>query len=144
MYAFLCLGHLSCHCSIWMNSYCTFCVSFALLDIPSAIPTMMHVFLVSRNIRKSLNDICVECISSWVDLLMCRIVEFSKYYVIFIYFQAAVSALLAVSVLYIEKNQNKYYVILDRKIPIFLFYVEKFKQLKMPSQIIPPLRPRSS
>ena len=57
MYAFLCLGHLSCHCSIWMNSYCTFCVSFALLDIPSAIPTKMHVFLVSRNIRKSLNDI---------------------------------------------------------------------------------------
>ena len=56
MYAFLCLGHLSCHCSIWMNSYCTFCVSFALLDIPSAIPTM-HVFLVSRNIRKSLTDI---------------------------------------------------------------------------------------
>ena len=53
----------------------------------------------------------VECISSWVDLLMCRIVEFSKYYVILIYFQAAVSALLAVSVLYVEKNQNKYYVI---------------------------------
>ena len=33
--------------------------------------------------------------------------EISKYYVIFVYFQAAVSALLAVSVLYIEKNQNK-------------------------------------
>ena len=42
---------------------------------------------------------------------MCRIFEFSKYYVIFIYFQAAVSALLAVSVLYVEKNQNKYYII---------------------------------
>ena len=48
----------------------------------------------------------VECISSWVDLLMCRIVEFSKYYVIFIYFQAAVSALLAVSVLYVEKKST--------------------------------------
>ena len=36
---------------------------------------------------------------------MCRIVEFSKYYIIFIYFQAAVSALLAVSVLYVEKNK---------------------------------------
>ena len=34
--------------------------------------------------------------------LMC--VEFLKYYVIFIYFQAAVSALLAVSVLYFEKK----------------------------------------
>ena len=42
---------------------------------------------------------------------MCRIFEFSKYYVIFIYFQAAVSALLAVSVFYVEKNQNEYYVI---------------------------------
>ena len=31
----------------------------------------------------------------------------SKYYVIFVYFQAAVSALLAVSVLYVEKNQNR-------------------------------------
>ena len=31
-------------------------------------------------------------------------VEFSKYYIIFIYFQAAVSALLAVSVLYFEKK----------------------------------------
>ena len=41
---------------------------------------------------------------------MCRIVE---YYVIFIYFQAAVSALLAVSGLYVEKNQNNYYVIFD-------------------------------
>ena len=38
-------------------------------------------------------------------------VEFSKYYVIFIYFQAAVPALLAVSVLIVEKNQNKYYII---------------------------------
>ena len=38
------------------------------------------------------------------------IFEFSKYYVIFIYFQAAVSALLAVSVLYVE---NKYYVLFD-------------------------------
>ena len=34
------------------------------------------------------------------------------YNIIFIYFQAAVSALLAVSVLYVgKKNQNKYYVI---------------------------------
>ena len=33
-------------------------------------------------------------------------VEFSKYYVIFIYFQAAVSALLAVSVLYLEKKSK--------------------------------------
>ena len=33
--------------------------------------------------------------------------EISKYYIIFVYFQAAVSALLAVSVLYVEKNQNK-------------------------------------
>ena len=41
-------------------------------------------------------------------------VEFWKYYVIFISFQAAVSALLTVSLLlnlYVEKNQNKYYVI---------------------------------
>ena len=38
---------------------------------------------------------------------MCRIYEFSKYYVIFIYFQAAVSALLAVSVLYIEKKSQQ-------------------------------------
>ena len=57
------------------------------------------------------SNINVECISSCVDLLMCPIVEISKYYIIFIYFQAAVSALLAVSVLYVEKNQNKYYVI---------------------------------
>jgi hypothetical protein len=42
---------------------------------------------------------------------MCRIVKFLKYYVIFIYFQAVVSALLAVSVLYVEKSQNKHYVI---------------------------------
>ena len=41
---------------------------------------------------------------------MCRIFE---YYVIFIYFQAAVSALLSVSVLYVEKNQNKYYIIFE-------------------------------
>ena len=33
--------------------------------------------------------------------------EISKYYVIFVYFQAAVSALLAVLVSYIEKNQNQ-------------------------------------
>ena len=33
--------------------------------------------------------------------------EIPKYYVIFVYFQAAVSALLAVLVLYVEKNQNK-------------------------------------
>ena len=65
MYAFLCLGHLSCHCSIWMNSYCTFCVSFALLDIPSAIPTKMHVFLVSRNIRKSLKRLRLGKTTSW-------------------------------------------------------------------------------
>ena len=45
---------------------------------------------------------------------MCQIVEFLKYYVIFIYFQAAVSALLAVSVLYNEKNQNKYYGIFQK------------------------------
>ena len=39
-------------------------------------------------------------------------VEFSKYFVMFIYFQAAVSTLLAVSVLYVEKkNQNQYYVL---------------------------------
>ena len=37
-------------------------------------------------------------------------VEFLNYYVIFI---AAVSALLAVSVLYVEKNQNKYHVIFE-------------------------------
>ena len=38
--------------------------------------------------------------------------EISKYYVIFVYFQAAVSALLAVSVLYVEKKiKIKYYVI---------------------------------
>ena len=48
------------------------------------------------------NNVNVECISSWVDLLMGRIVELSKYYVIFIYFQAAVSAMLAV--LYFEKK----------------------------------------
>ena len=33
-------------------------------------------------------------------------VEISKYYVIFVYFQAAVSALLAVSVLYVEKKSK--------------------------------------
>ena len=50
----------------------------------------------------------VECISSWVDLLMCRIVEFSKYYVIFIYFQAAVSALCWLSQFCtLKKNQHK-------------------------------------
>ena len=38
----------------------------------------------------------------------CRI---SEYYVIFVYFQAAVSAQLAVSALYVEKNENKDYVI---------------------------------
>ena len=38
--------------------------------------------------------------------------EILKYYVIFVYFQAAVSALLAVSVLYVEKKiKMKYYVI---------------------------------
>ena len=38
--------------------------------------------------------------------------EISKYYVIFVYFQAAVSALLAVSDLYVEKKiKIKYYVI---------------------------------
>ena len=31
---------------------------------------------------------------------------------LFIYFQAAVSGLLAVSVMYVEKNQNKYYIII--------------------------------
>ena len=36
---------------------------------------------------------------------ICRIFE---YYVIFTYFEAAVFALLAVSVLYLEKNQNRY------------------------------------
>ena len=35
----------------------------------------------------------------------------SKYYVIFVYFQAAVSALLAVSVLDVEKIKIVYYVI---------------------------------
>ena len=48
-----------------------------------------------------------QAISSWVDLLMRRIVELLKYYIIFIHFQAAVSALLAVSVLYVEKNRKK-------------------------------------
>ena len=64
---------------------------------------------------KKIRYFYVECISSWVDLLMCRLVEFLKYYVIFIYFQAAVSALLAVSVLYVEKeikiNIMKYFEI---------------------------------
>ena len=50
-------------------------------------------------------------------------VEFSKYYVIFIYFQAAVSALLAVSVLYVEKNQNK----ILRNISKFL--TSRFRQI---------------
>ena len=43
------------------------------------------------------------------NYLIC--VKFLKYYVTFIYFQTAVSALLAVSVYYFEKNQNKYYII---------------------------------
>ena len=46
----------------------------------------------------------VECISSWVDLVICQIVKFSKYRVIFIYFQAAVSAVLAASVLHVENK----------------------------------------
>ena len=50
----------------------------------------------------------VSSISSEKLFDMCPIYE---YYIIFIYFQAAVSALLAVSVLYVEKNQNKDYVI---------------------------------
>ena len=33
--------------------------------------------------------------------------EILIYYIIFVYFQAAVSSLLALSVLYVEKNQNK-------------------------------------
>ena len=47
----------------------------------------------------------------------------SEYYVVFIYFQAAVSALLAVSVLYVEKNQNKYYVIFENSTNIKLLYL---------------------
>ena len=45
---------------------------------------------------------------------MFPIFEFSKYYVIFIYFQAAVSALLAVSVLYVEQK-SKYILRNTRK-----------------------------
>ena len=63
---------------------------------------------------------------------MCRNVEFSKYYIIFIYFQAAVSALLAVSVLYVEKNQNKYYIIFvnfqaaaSTLLAVSVLYIEK-------------------
>ena len=50
---------------------------------------------------------------------MCRI---SEYYVIFIYFQAAVSALLAVLVLYVEKNLNEYYAIFDNSTNIKALY----------------------
>ena len=52
---------------------------------------------------------------SWEKLFgMCRIFEFLKYYVISIYFQAAVFAILAVSVLYVGKNENEYYVIFQK------------------------------
>ena len=42
----------------------------------------------------------VECISSWVDLLMCRIVKLSTYY-LFIFKQ-----LLALSVLYVGEKMK--------------------------------------
>ena len=43
---------------------------------------------------------------------MLRMFEFSKYYATFTYFQAAVSAMLALSAFVLwKKNQNKYYVI---------------------------------
>ena len=63
-----------------------------------------------------------NCSGAWYKglmLLACNkksyliCVKFSKYYIISIYFQAAVSAQ-AVSVLYVEKNQNKYYEIFQK------------------------------
>ena len=62
-------------------------------------------------------------------------VEFSKYYVIFIYFQAAVSALLAVSVLYIEKNQNKYYVIFRNFEKLHNIFFDSFQRTKLKQPI---------
>ena len=82
---------------------------------------------------------------------MCRIFEFSKYCVIFIYFQAAVSAMLAVSVLYIEKNQNKYQVIIS-KIRKFITYQIAFLMTCQRDKLciqsgapygVTPARPRS-
>ena len=71
-----------------------FCLESSKLDVGSN--KIVSVILQPINDKMYPN---VECILSWVDLVMCRIVELSKYYIIFIYFQAAVSALLAVSVL---------------------------------------------
>ena len=49
--------------------------------------------------------------------------KISKYYGILVYFQVAVSALLVVSVLYVEKNQNKILHNISR------FLTKRFRQI---------------
>ena len=55
-----------------------------------------------------------ECLKYLIRKNISNVTKFriSEYYEIFVHFQEAVSELLAVSVLYIEKNQNKYYILI--------------------------------
>ena len=89
--------------------YWIYCIHFQIQDSSQDWDLVCHKTNVVHSVPSEYSYFfCNWCgiISSWVDLLMCRILEFSKYYVIFIYFQAAVSALLAVSVLYVEKKSK--------------------------------------
>ena len=64
-----------------------------------------HALLLFKVVTKMTNVLSVYYIRAVIWYVSnCRIFE---YYLIFIYFQAAVSALLAVSVLYVDKPKNR-------------------------------------